>query len=45
MLIKGGAHLERLAAVRCVAFDKTGTLTNGRLRVVDVVALDGVPHG
>lgn len=43
VLIKGGARLERLAAVKCIAFDKTGTLTKGQLRVEDVVTLNGAP--
>lgn len=36
VLIKGGVHLERLAAVRAIAFDKTGTLTKSALRVAEI---------
>ncbi|MGE5591340.1 MAG: heavy metal translocating P-type ATPase [Bacillota bacterium] len=41
VLIKGGAHLERLGQVTHLALDKTGTLTRGQPEVVRVVAAPG----
>ena len=41
VLVKGGIHLERLAAVRVVAFDKTGTVTTGRLTLDAVHPING----
>ena len=40
VLIKGGAALETLGAVRVVALDKTGTLTRNESRVIEVIATD-----
>jgi Cd2+/Zn2+-exporting ATPase len=46
VLVKGGAFLERLAAIRCLAFDKTGTLTHDELTVTQVFGVDGASeHG
>ena len=42
VLVKGGAALEALGAVRGVALDKTGTLTRNRPAVVEVAAAPGV---
>ncbi len=41
VLIKGGAYLEQLGAVRSIALDKTGTLTVGRPAVRQSLPLDG----
>jgi len=41
VLVKGGAALEALGAVRGVALDKTGTLTRNRPVVIDVATTEG----
>jgi Cd2+/Zn2+-exporting ATPase len=40
-LFKSGAALEALARASIFVFDKTGTLTEGRMRLVEVVVLEG----
>jgi P-type E1-E2 ATPase len=40
IIIKSGAHMERLSEVDTVIFDKTGTLTHGSPAVVDVISYE-----
>ena len=42
ILIKGGVFLEQARLLKAVALDKTGTITEGKPKLVDFVALEGV---
>jgi Cd2+/Zn2+-exporting ATPase len=42
ILVKGGVFLETVAKADTVLFDKTGTLTEGKPRVDEIVASEGV---
>jgi cation-transporting P-type ATPase C len=42
IIIKSGAHLEKLCGVDTIIFDKTGTLSHGAPNVVDVLSYN--PH-
>ena len=41
IIIKSGAHMEKLAEIDTLVFDKTGTLSHGVPAVVDVDLLSG----
>lgn len=43
-LVKKGATIEALANVDTIIFDKTGTLTFGQPKLVETVALNGLPE-
>jgi Cu2+-exporting ATPase len=40
IIIKSGAHMEKLSQVDTVIFDKTGTLTHGSPEVIDVISYE-----
>jgi len=40
-IIKGGDFLEGLTKLKVVIFDKTGTLTKGKLKIENIIPLDG----
>ena len=39
IVLKGGRHLESLAALRAIVFDKTGTLTTGQVQLAGIEAV------
>ncbi|NMC05053.1 MAG: cation-translocating P-type ATPase [Candidatus Lokiarchaeota archaeon] len=41
VLVKGGRYIEALDKITMFGFDKTATLTEGRLKVHDIVPMDG----
>jgi Cu+-exporting ATPase len=44
VLIKSGVALETAHKIQTIVFDKTGTITEGKPKVTDVVALNGIDN-
>ena len=42
ILIKGGVYLEQMGKLKTLLLDKTGTVTEGKPKVVEIMAMNGV---
>lgn len=42
ILLKGGIYLEKFNEIKNIAFDKTGTLTYGKMKIDDIIMLNGI---
>jgi Cu+-exporting ATPase len=45
VLIKSGTALETAHQIQTIVFDKTGTITEGKPKVTDIIAIEGLSEG